>query len=632
MSSRLRRPSLSAQSGFTIIEVMVAAMLLLVGMLGVVAMVDRASQSTNQTKMREGATSLARELVEQARNVPFDQLNTAALNTRLQALPGLAGVSQSPWVIERRGIRYTVTTEVCAVDDPADGQGSHAGGGFCSGQTPGTADAAPNDFKQVIARATYQEGQAQKTVRQTVLIATKGMADAPAVTALRSTNNPAGTPTEPMVTSSSTTSISFEATATSNADKVIWTLDGVDGAGAGTGQATLSGGKWLFTVNITSRMLDGTYEVGARAVSSSGREGVAFTIPMRLIRFVAAAPAPVTIGANTVLDGGTSKSAVELEWVENAARNVVGYRVYRTGETTPICPDATMTTLSTRTSCIDFAPTARTYNVHALYLDKDNVVQQSPATAVGPAPTSSPLNVYLGNTAVSSTSRCSGGTERNLLTAPVSGTSAGIGSTQLRWCSDGSAVSLSSATVTAQLTLANGHNAQDCTVKAAIGVNTAPATADSRTFPKKVTTTHTWTLTLPSSTILAGDRVNLVFDSTGAGCGSSGIVYASSMATGQTDIVKPNPPTGVTATAHTEGGVKLKWSPPSGGPTPAFYRVYRGGQAWTQRIDRTGDDTTLEIVDPDTTPGQNTQFYVSAVGEKGNLTSLAESTKVAVTG
>ena len=45
------------ERGFTLVEVMVAIMILLVGVLGVVSMVDGANAVTSKTKAREGGTN-----------------------------------------------------------------------------------------------------------------------------------------------------------------------------------------------------------------------------------------------------------------------------------------------------------------------------------------------------------------------------------------------------------------------------------------------------------------------------------------------------------------------------------------------------------------------------------------------
>jgi Tfp pilus assembly protein PilV len=62
------------ERGFTIVEVLVAAFLLLIGVLSLLALFDRANASTLVDRQREGATSLAREITEGSRSVPFDDL------------------------------------------------------------------------------------------------------------------------------------------------------------------------------------------------------------------------------------------------------------------------------------------------------------------------------------------------------------------------------------------------------------------------------------------------------------------------------------------------------------------------------------------------------------------------------
>ncbi|MEJ7715468.1 MAG: prepilin-type N-terminal cleavage/methylation domain-containing protein [Thermoleophilaceae bacterium] len=60
---------LGDQRGFTIIEVLVAATLLVIGVLGTMAMVDSSNAETRLSGGREGATNLAREVVEGARSL-----------------------------------------------------------------------------------------------------------------------------------------------------------------------------------------------------------------------------------------------------------------------------------------------------------------------------------------------------------------------------------------------------------------------------------------------------------------------------------------------------------------------------------------------------------------------------------
>jgi hypothetical protein len=114
------------------VEVMVACLILVVGILGTVAMVATANQTTARNLAREGATNLAREISDRARQVPYNNLTTSNATTVLQALPGLASTSGGgTWTIVRRNVTYTVAVNVCELDSPADGVGSRNPATFC---------------------------------------------------------------------------------------------------------------------------------------------------------------------------------------------------------------------------------------------------------------------------------------------------------------------------------------------------------------------------------------------------------------------------------------------------------------------------------------------------------------------
>jgi prepilin-type N-terminal cleavage/methylation domain-containing protein len=134
MLSRLR----SHEHGFTLIEVMVAALVLVAGLLGVVSLLDTANATDASTKAREQGVNLARELIESGRSIPYAQL-TPDVSTRVQTMPNLASINPkgSPlgWQIQRRGVTYTVAMGSCAVDDPADGYGPEDPTLFCASTT-----------------------------------------------------------------------------------------------------------------------------------------------------------------------------------------------------------------------------------------------------------------------------------------------------------------------------------------------------------------------------------------------------------------------------------------------------------------------------------------------------------------
>ena len=137
----------SDERGFTLIEVLVAIFILLVGVLGVVSLIDGANFATAKTKSREGGTNLAREILDGARAVDYDKLNPTEIVGELQSQPGLADSDASApgWQIARRGIDYTVTAvPVCKVDDPRTASGTTPAASFCaSSSTTGPPTATP---------------------------------------------------------------------------------------------------------------------------------------------------------------------------------------------------------------------------------------------------------------------------------------------------------------------------------------------------------------------------------------------------------------------------------------------------------------------------------------------------------
>src|SRR6266576_1322052 len=123
------------QGGFTLVEVMVAMALLLTAVLGLMSMTDSAARTTTDTKAREGAISLEREILEDAGGIAYSQLSPTTLVPTLQALPGLASQSgPGTWTLTRRdtsiagtGFTYTVDAKVCSIDDVSDSYGARSG-------------------------------------------------------------------------------------------------------------------------------------------------------------------------------------------------------------------------------------------------------------------------------------------------------------------------------------------------------------------------------------------------------------------------------------------------------------------------------------------------------------------------
>lgn len=313
---------LRAESGFTLIEVTVAATLLIVGVLGVLTLLDGANEASARTKAREGATNLAREAIEAARAVPYPELTPSRITDEIQAQPGLEDSSaDAGWNVTRRGITYTIVPNVCSVDDgtvASDGYGNHSGGSFCpDSATTGTTDNNPEDYKRVWIDVTWKNGAKTLRSRQQGVINNPGSAFAPAVKTL--TANPAG----PTITSTAVSSITFTATTSSRADDFQWSLDGVT---QGSATPTNSGRTaWSFTWSTPNTVVDGTYEIGATAFDQFGQSGASRTVTLQLNRYQPTTPTGFAGGRNPLW--GTNFG--EFEWNPNPERDILGYRVKR---------------------------------------------------------------------------------------------------------------------------------------------------------------------------------------------------------------------------------------------------------------------------------------------------------------
>ena len=86
----------------TLVEVTVAMVILLVGVLGTVTMIDGANAVTSRTKAREGGTALARSILEIGRGVPYKELTADRLLEELDdrsgfedARPGVTSTASS---------------------------------------------------------------------------------------------------------------------------------------------------------------------------------------------------------------------------------------------------------------------------------------------------------------------------------------------------------------------------------------------------------------------------------------------------------------------------------------------------------------------------------------------------------
>ena len=315
------------ERGFTLFELLTAIFVLLVGVLGTVALIDGANATTSITKGREGATNLARELVEISRSVDYDKVNQADLVGELQARPALADSDgASGWQVGRRGIPYTITIASCTFDDVTDGAGVQSAGGFCAESTAaGTADSNPDDYRRVTFTITWGEGAPRRRLSQTTILTNPSGGLGPRINCL-DRGTACGTANTP-VTAPATTSVAFYVSSTT-ADAVRWSVDDNGVNGDATGGPTAWNFSWsIGTVGAFSCAttpgwtLDGDYLVNAQAFDARGIPG---DLRAKTVTINRSAPAPPC-----GLAGGRNGSIVDLQWLRNPERDITEYRVFR---------------------------------------------------------------------------------------------------------------------------------------------------------------------------------------------------------------------------------------------------------------------------------------------------------------
>ena len=168
--------SLYDERGYTLVELLVAAFVLVVGMAGAFTLLNGANRATVTNNARMGANNLARELLEDARSVDYDQLTPSGIMPVLQAKAGVTG-NPTPWIVARRGIKFTVTTNVCTFDDPKDNIAATPPANVCTPQAPVPAsatgldpEAQPDDFRRVTVTVDWNTGNGNRSYKQVSLI------------------------------------------------------------------------------------------------------------------------------------------------------------------------------------------------------------------------------------------------------------------------------------------------------------------------------------------------------------------------------------------------------------------------------------------------------------------------------
>lgn len=372
----------AGERGFTIVEVLVAALILVVGVTGTLTMVNTANEQSVVDQGREAGTNLARDLIEAAGNVSYDQLAAGTITSALQAEPGLGSAGGS-WTIVRRGVTYTVTSTACTVDDRVDGFGTaqKKASGFCSdsqqADSTGKPDLNPDDMRRVSVTLQWTQKGETRSLTQAGVVANPGNAAGPQVTNIAYDIAPAALTT--------TSTVTFTATSTSTATHVKFLVDGVLKADVKTSSG---GGTWTYAWP-TSGLGDASYIISAQAYDAEERSRGAYVITYKIDRNPAAPPSGFAGGRNLRLFvPNTSNSFVDLDWIQATDPDVFGYRVYRgtsTSNAVQVC-QTTRDTANDPTECTDTNPPSSSpvyYGVVSLDKDPAGNVRESKYTAVG---------------------------------------------------------------------------------------------------------------------------------------------------------------------------------------------------------------------------------------------------------
>jgi Tfp pilus assembly protein PilV len=661
---RLRR-----EAGMTIVETMVAAAILTAGVLGVFVMVETADKVNEGNRGREAATSLSREILEKARTTAFADVGDANwLDSTLSTLEGGTGNVVSPAVgvartdVTRRNTAFAVQAETCSVDDSKDGLKTSPGSvTWCADSTgTGLGDTQPEDMKRVGVRTQWNQGGKSYSLYQAATFSSAGSVVGPNLTEFKVTN-PTGleAQTAPVITTNPSPHMSFQATSVGAADMKFT----VDGVARTTGVVANGDGTWTLNWNVTP-LKDGVYMIGATAVDALGTHGDPQYIQVTLAR---GAPPPLTNvvgGYNDVYAGGVKTRVVELAWDAAAEGSVTGYEVTK-GMTT-VC------SASLLTECMDLnAATSgdTTYTIKTLYTDAAGNPGSVSTDHTVSAPTGGGggQSFWHATTSTISQSKCvaptnkqgftgsrrdaqataPAGTEATWtnaangnnnvgcmppFTAPTTMTASTTGMSVSGWFKNTGSIQckiswqvFKNGSVTAGVA-GNGYGGGSSD-----GVIVPPNTTSPTQFTKQLGTT--------AQSFVAGDQLSIMIggfsgNSASSTCTSTTMYFNSTARQvvttlplsgggggGSGTIARPTPPTGLTGTANADGTTTLSWTAPTGTPAAEFYRIYRDGQNYTERIDTSGDNGTTPIQWVDTKTGGTTHVYrVTAVSS-----ALAES-------
>jgi Tfp pilus assembly protein PilV len=380
-----RRSSLGAQAGFTLVEVMAAALVLVVGMLAVLTVVQTGQKKTTLNQRRIAGTNLARELTEAARSAAYQDLTPAQAAATIQAAdPSVETITPGDWQVRRGSTIYTIKVSACTFDDPADNVAQQAPDNRCADNpTTPTGDSNGDDFRRLTFQVTWDKpgSPGTETFQQSALVVNPAGGIGPRIISFPDAAN----------VGPSDLRAHFDVT-TSSAASVHWNAD--DGVGEGDAlRVAGSYTKWsidwdLKAVNAPDAILDGTYTVTAQALDDLGVAG-----DTKIATVVVNRSAPFPVAG---FKGGHDTRAgdwVDLEWKLNAERDIAGYTVYRDGgdgvigsaDDLVVCPSAGGRLKNDVTTCQDLNPVGASRKYYVRAFDATQSSTPTVITVSGPS-------------------------------------------------------------------------------------------------------------------------------------------------------------------------------------------------------------------------------------------------------
>jgi hypothetical protein len=591
------------------------------------------------------------------------------------------GGSNTRATFTRRGTDYTVAVSTCAVDDAADGFGAHPANGhaWClDSGTPGAADTQAEDFKRVTTRITWSfEQRGQPALEQTATFAANGAAVGPAVSDLTITSPAVSNP--PVITNSSTTTVVFQGTSV-GANDMKFSVGGVEQAtgthnnGNGTwvfnwdiSQVT----DGLYTIGATA--IDA---LGTRGPTRSIQVKLARGVPVAPQRVAGGYNNVYASGTKTqavelawdanpegnvtgyeVDKGGTTVCSASL------AVSCIDLSPATSGSTTytvkTLYTDGTGTSGFVSTNYSVTAPTqlppafegtvgqascgsnsmAITVPVGGVAAGSRIVLRlairggssgavsasdsrgNSYAVDADPVPASHPLVVFSAHVA---TALVAGDTIQ--VNYPSGSTSSAVAAgaySNIAATNAVDAVGGASGSSTAPSTSVTTTNANDLLLGATFSANNRSVTQPSGWTGLTTQVPDCGNGALGKSTNTGAYRIpgsagTFAYDPALGGSGTWAGAVVAYKPGGATALTLPGTPTGLSVVANGDGTRTLTWTAPSGTPAVEFYRIYRDGRNYTDRIDTAGATSTSVTWTDTSTGGTSHTYRVTAAS--ANLT------------